>query len=334
MSSYFRIGNKWLGDGKKAVIIAEIGSNFDGKLEQAKNLINIASNCGVDFVKFQLFNADEMYSHNDREYEVFKANELPLKWVPELVQFSRNKGIDFIASPFSYKTINFLDKIGVIAFKWASSETTNLKLLRTAALKNKPMIISTGMCDIADVYEAVDVVKSSGNDKIALLQCTSLYPTKPINVNLQIIEVYKKVFNCPVGFSDHTLGIVAAIASIAKGANIIEKHITLSRKLKGPDHKYAIEPHELKMMVKAIRDTEKMLGSSNKIMIKEESLLSRRESIIAKKNIKKGSLILKDKIILSRPGIGLRPRYLDLVINSKAKRNIKKGEYINWDHIE
>ena len=333
MKNKVQIGDRWVGEDESTFVIAEIGSNHDGKLEQAKELIDIAAESGADAVKFQLYHTENLYTKKAPLFAVMKANELPKEWVGELVHYTKSKNIYFLASPFDEESIDFLDEGGIPAYKWASSETVNLPLLRYAAKKQKPMLISTGMCDLSDVDAAVEVVYSCGNQDIVLLHCVALYPPKPRQVNLRAMDTLRKAFHLPVGFSDHTMGIAVAITAVARGACVIEKHFTLSRKLKGPDHAYALEPRELKEMVSAIIEAEQSLGSPLKQMLPEEKEIGRRTSIFARVNIPEGTRITKEMVAIQRPGKGIKPRFLDLVIGSKATKPISKGEAITWDMI-
>ncbi len=333
MNNKVKIGNKHVGDGESVFIIAEAGSNFDRKLDQAKQLIDIASDSGVDAVKFQLFKAENFYSSDNPMFSVMKDSELPREWVKNLREYADSKNIIFLASPFDREAIDLLDRIDSPAFKWASSETVNLPLLRYAASKQRPMLVSTGMCNSADIYEAVEVICSTGNQNIILLHCTSLYPTEPQQVNLRVMDTLRDSFRLPVGYSDHSLGLIIPIAAVARGACVIEKHITLSRKLKGPDHSYAMEPDELTQMVRSIRKVEQALGSADKRMLSEEKELARRSSLIAKKDIPKGTIISEDMVIISRPASGIEPRFLSAVIGQKSKKNIKKGLPVSWRDI-
>ena len=333
MTAKIKIGERWVGEGEPTFIIAEVGSNHGGKLHQAKKLIDVAAEGRVDAVKFQLFKAENLYSENDAMFAVMKANELPQAWVGELAEYAKSRGLMFIASPFDEESIDHLYKVGVPAYKWASSETINLPLLRSAASKKKPMLIATGMCDLADIGAAVEVVYAAGNRDIVLLHCTALYPAKPSQVNLRMMDTMKDVFRLPVGLSDHTLGFVITVAAVARGACVIEKHFTLSRKLPGPDHSYALEPNELKQMVDAIRDVEDSLGSPIKDMLPEEKAVGRRESVAAAVNITKGAKLTKDMVLVKRPALGIKPRFLDVVIGMKTKRDIKQGEPITWDML-
>ena len=338
-----RIGNKLVGEGKPCFIIGEIGSNHDRKLEQAKRLIDIAKEAGTDAVKFQVYSAEKLYSQktpifpyeNEPPYQVALKTELPREWQPELANYASSKGIIFLSTPFDYQAIDELSQIGVPAYKWSSSEITDLPLLKYAAGKGKPMLISTGMSNLADIQEAIDAVYTAGNDDIALLHCTSLYPTKPNQTNLRMMDTLKAAFQVPVGFSDHTLGVAITLAAVSRGACIIEKHFTLSRKLEGPDHPYALEPDKLKEMVKLIREVEVSLGSPIKSAIAEEMKkiqLSRR-SVIAKVNIPKGTKLTKDLFVIKRPGYGIQPKFISLLIGRETKCDIEKDSPITWEMI-
>ena len=334
MKKKVKIGDRWVGKGEPTFIIAEVGSNHDRKLDQAKKLIDIASESGVDAVKFQLFKAENLYSKKDPRFAIVKANELPREWMGKLAEYAKNRGIVFLASPFDQEAIDQLYEIGVPAYKWASPEIANSPLLMYAAAKKKPMLISTGMCNLADIQEALDIVYSTGNEDIILFHCTSLYPTKHHQVNLRMMDTLRDAFHLPVGFSDHTMSIVIPAAAVVRGACVIEKHFTQSRKLKGPDHPYALEPDELKQMVRAIREVEQSLGSpiKNLILGAEDPALN-RSSIVAKTDIPKDAKIIEDMLIIKRSAYGIKPMYLEIVIGREAKRDIKKDEAITWEMI-
>lgn len=333
MNKIIKIGNRPIGNGSPVFIIAEAGSNHNQKLSQAKELIDAASESGADAVKFQLFSAEELYSRNNPMFKVMKGNEFPREWLNVLLDYAKKKGVIFLASPFDKKAVDLLVKAGSPAIKWASSETVNLRLLRYAALTKKPLLISTAMCNIADIYEAVEMAKCAENQNVVLLHCAALYPTKPEDVNLFAMDTLRAAFGLPVGYSDHTLGIAAPITAAARGACIIEKHFTLSKKLKGPDHFYSLEPGELKKMVEAIKEVEKCFGSSIKDILPEEKKYARRESLVAKKDISKNANLTKNMFLSSRPAGGIEPRFLNVVIGQKTKKNIKKGDLIKWEHI-
>jgi len=343
-----KIGGKLIGEGQPCFIIAEAGANHDRKLPQAKELIAVAKEAGADAVKFQTYSAETLYSKktpqfsylkklekNKSTYEVIKENELPRQWQEELAKYAKHRGIIFISTPFDKEAVDQLDQIGVLAYKWSSFEIVDLPLLKYAASKGKPMILSTGMCNLTDIKDAVETVYSVGNRQVILLHCISLYPTKPKQVNLRMMDTMKATFRVPVGLSDHTLGISVPLAAVARGACVVEKHFTLSRKLKGPDHPFALEPKELKEMVRGIREVEQALGSSKKKMLPEEKEMAKlaRRSIIAKVDILQGTKITEDMLITKRPGWGIRPKSLHLVIGREAKKDIEKDDIITWEMV-
>jgi len=326
--------NKYVGEGCPVFVIAEIGSNHNQDLKQAKKLIDVSAEAGVDAVKFQLFRADSLYTPEDSLYEVFKSIELNPEWIDELIGYSRSKGLIFLASAFDEDSVELLNDLDIPAYKWASSETVNLRNLRLAASKGKPMIISTGMCDLADIYEALQVCYGENNNNVILMHCTSVYPTKIDKVNLRALDALERVFQVPVGFSDHTLGFTAAIAATAKGAKVIEKHITLDRKSKGPDHFFATEPHELKKFVELIREAEMCMGLPFLEMSPEERKIGRREGIYAKSSIARGEGLVEEMLMVKRPALGIKPRYLNALIGARAKRKILEGEPIKWEMLD
>lgn len=331
-----KIANRAIGDGEPCFIIAEAASNHDRKLNQAKELIDIAHESGADAVKFQLYSAEKLLSEKSPHFTMIKENELPRDWLPELAQYAKSKGILFLATPFDKEAVDLLYEIGVPAYKWSSQEIVDLPLLKYAASKGKPMIISTGVCNLADIQEALDIVYSVGNEDIVLLHCTSLfkYPVKPHQVNLRMMDTIRDAFHLPVGLSDHTLSIFIAAAAVGRGACVIEKHFTLSRNLEGPDHYFSLEPDELKQMVKAIREVEESLGSPIKKMLPEEEIVAKHgRSILAKMDISKGTKLTEDMIIIKRPAYGIKPKFLDIIIGRETKKDIQKGEGITWDSI-
>ncbi len=327
------IGKKKIGDGHPAFIIAEAGSNHNQNIKQAKELIDIAAQSAVDAVKFQLFKADVLYKPTDAAFKIVQENEFPRDWLKELVSYAKKKNLLFLATPFDKEAVDLLCAAGVSALKIASSEVVNLKFLKYVAQKGKPIILSTGMCNIADIYEALEVIYQTGNKNVVLLQCTALYPTKPAQVHLNVMKTLCDAFKVPVGFSDHSLGILLPPIAIAKGACMIEKHFTISRKLNGPDHSYAIEPQELNDMVKNIRIAEESFGDPHKRMLAEERKFARRESLFAKVDIIKGTLISDKNIEIRRPAAGIDPRFFRGLVGSKVQKNIKKGDPVSWDVI-
>lgn len=343
MKKEVKIGNKTVGGNNPTYIIAEIGANHNRDMDTAKKLIALATEADVDAVKFQTYKAEKLYSKkapkfskdNTDPFDLIKSVELPHEWHKELFDYTVKKGLHFLSSPFDYEAVDLLDKLGVPAFKIASFEITDLELLKYTAKKKKPIILSTGMADFEEINDAIDTIRSQGNDDIILLHCNSLYPTPIEIVNLNAIKTMYDEFKIPIGFSDHTLGIHIPVAAVAKGAKIIEKHYTLDRKMKGPDHSFAIEPDELKQMVKNIQDVEKASGSGEKTVTKEEKEMYEkgRRSLIAAVEIPKGTKITRDMIIIKRPGYGIKPKHLQEIIGKTAKKNIEAEQWITWDDI-
>ena len=336
-----RIVDNLVGEGEPTFIIAEAGSNHDGKFEQAKKLVDIAADAKVDAVKFQTFSADKLVAKTNSKaewngmYDIFKKIELPNEWLPELAEYANGRGLIFLSSTFDEECVDFLDEIGVPAFKIASGELTNLQLIKYTARKGKPLIVSTGASTMDEIKEAISIARLAGNEDIVLLHCVSSYPASIEDVNLRSMVAMRQSFQLPTGFSDHTLGIVAPLVAVALGGVMIEKHFTLDRSLYGPDHSYALEPQELTAMVENIRTVEKLLGSLVKQPMEAElenrTLGSR--SIFAKRDIQVGTTITEDMLALLRPAIGLQPKYVEVVIGRKARTNIKQYEPITWDKI-
>lgn len=328
-----KIGGTLVGGSAAAYVIAEVGSNFDKNLDKARKLIDVAKDAGANAVKFQLFRADVLYPNRDGLYDIFKSIELDAEWVPVLEKHAREQGLHFMASAFDMGSVDVLEAVKTPAHKVASSETTNLGFLHKLASTGKPMIISTGMCDMVDVEEAVNTCLGAGNNQVVLLQCAAMYPLPNELVNLRVIQSLARRFNCPVGFSDHTLGQVAAIAAVGLGATVFEKHYTLDKKGEGPDHFYALEPDELKSYITAIREAQEALGSSEKQLLPKEREEGRREGLYLARNMAKGELITANDITVQHPAVGLRARYASTVVGSRLSQEMEKGQPLSWDVI-
>jgi len=327
---------------KKTLIIAEAGVNHNGKLDKAKELIDVAKDCGADIVKFQTFISDELVTKKARkakyqedkrskdqtQYSMLKKLELSQNDFLELYKYSKIKKIEFLSTAFDLKSLKFLNKIGMKRFKIPSGEITNLPYLRKFSLFKKPIIISTGMSSIADIDRALKVFKNKKN--ISILHCNSDYPTAYEDVNLSVIPNLKKKYNLNIGYSDHSLGIEVPIAAVALGARIIEKHFTLNRNLKGPDHASSLNPDQLYQMVKAIRNIEKAIGNKNKKVTQSEkkNITIVRKSIIAKTLINKGDLFSVKNLIVKRPGNGLSPFLWDKLIGKKSNKKFLPNQII------
>jgi sialic acid synthase SpsE len=333
MSNRIQIGDRWIGEGEQPFVIAEIGSNHNQKIDQAKEMIDAALDAGADAVKFQFFKAENFYKPSDPVFKIMKDAEFPREWVDELSTYCKKKKVFFMASAFDNEAVDLLVKCGSPAIKIASSDTVNLPLLRHAALTGLPLLISTGMCNLADVYEAVEVARNAGNDKLVLFQCAALYPANAADLNLRAMNAMGDALQTLVGFSDHTLQFYTPAFAVARGACVIEKHITLSRSLPGPDHSYALEPAEFAQMVQAIREAHAALGSPVKRMLPEERKVARRTSILAKEEIRSGQEIKEDMVVIQRPALGIDGRFVNAVVGQKATRTFKKEEPITWDAL-
>jgi len=345
MNKIVKIGGKLIGNGQPCFVIAEAGSNHDGSFKKAIKLIDIAVDAEADAVKFQTFKAKKMYTEKagvlnyigtkKSIYQVVKEMEMPKKWIPKLSQYCKKKKIIFISTPCDEESVDILNPY-VPAFKIASYEMTHVPLIKYIARKGKPIIISTGAANMSEVEKLVILLKQFKVKDYILMQCTASYPAKLGDMNVRVISEFKNKFKVPIGLSDHSREPdIASLAAVSLGANIIEKHFTISNKLPGPDHKFAIEPYELKLMVEKIRATELTLGKGKKITLKSEFYLRNfaRRSIYAIRNIKKGERLTKDNIAILRRGdnkSGINPNDFIKIINKKAIRDIKIYEPINW----
>ncbi|MBC2770576.1 N-acetylneuraminate synthase family protein [Pusillimonas minor] len=333
LKNELNIGGTLVGGAAAPYVIAEVGSNFDKNLDKARKLIDVAKEVGADAVKFQLFRADTLYPNRDGLYDIFKSIELDAEWVPLLDKHAREQGLHFMASAFDMASVDVLEAVDTPAHKVASSETTNLGFLHKLASTGKPIIISTGMCDMVDVEEAVNACLGAGNNQVVLLQCGAMYPLPNEQVNLRVIQSLARRFNCPVGFSDHTLGQVAATTAVGLGATVFEKHYTLDKKGAGPDHFYALEPDELKSYIAAIREAHEALGSGEKQMLPKERELGRREGLYLARNMAKGETITPADIVVKRPAVGLRARYASAVVGATLTQAVEKDQPLNWDAL-
>jgi len=347
-----KIGNKRVGDENPAFIMAELGINHMGDPNLAKKMIDKAKECGVDAVKLQTFETEDFvsdekiqyvyYEGRDRRrkvkesmFKMFKRYELNFKEQKKLFDYARSIGMEIFSTPSFKEGVDFLDKIGVNVFKVGSDDLTNLNLIKHIAEKGKPIILSTGMSTLGEIEEAISTVQDVGNRDIVLLHCASLYPASVERCNLRAIESMKRMFELPVGFSDHTMGTLIPTIAVAMGANMIEKHFTLDKDLPGPDHWFSADAEELKKLVTDIRSAEKAMGKKRKMLydFEKEAHAAHRRSIVANCDIAKGSIIKEEMIHFKRPGNGLPPKFEKFVIGKKAKAQIKKNEQITFDKI-
>lgn len=335
-----KIGNKLVGQDHPVFIIAEAGSNHNGKIEYAKKLIDASADAGADAVKFQSFKAEKLFNEFNKQDLVSKLKNIEFKdeWYDELFEYADKKGVIFLSTPFDENTADKLEKYGMTAYKIASYELTHIPLIEHVAKKNKPVLLSTGMAEENEISDAVNAVYKNGNHQLVLLYCISQYPTDIKDVNLNVIVALKKTFvDCIVGFSDHTTSIYTSIGAASLGAKIIEKHITFDKQIELPDNATALNPSEFKTMITGIREVEKMHGKEsigyNKKEIGEREW---RRAIYAKKNIEKNTAITKDLLMIVRPSPegSLAPKYFKQIIGKKANKSLKQGEYLTTEHID
>jgi N,N'-diacetyllegionaminate synthase len=336
----------------RTLIIAEAGVNHNGSLRLAKKLIDIAKEAGADYVKFQTFKAGNLVSKSAPKANYQKANtdkdesqftmlqklELSLRDHETLIKYCKKKSIEFLSTPFDIDSVQLLKKLGIKVGKIPSGEITNLPYLQAMARAFKKIILSTGMSDLEEIAEALDVLKQSGAKKelITILHCNTEYPTPMKDVNLLAMDTIRKKFGVQVGYSDHTPGIEVPVAAVALGASIIEKHFTIDRTLDGPDHKASLEPGELKEMIRSIRNIESALGNGIKkpSASEKKNKVIARKSIVARKNLPAGHVIMENDFTAKRPGNGFSPMLFPTIIGKKLSRAIAADELLKQTHFE
>lgn len=324
-------------------IIAEAGVNHNGSFGLACKLVDAAKDAGVDCIKFQTFMSKNLVANNAEKAEYQKAVtrdssqqemlsklELPFDEFISLKKYCDEVGICFLSTPFDFASIEFLDSIDMPFWKIPSGEVTNLPYLIALARTRKPVVMSTGMCEIQEIKDAIKVLRENGTSEIKLLHCNTEYPTPYEDVNLRAMQTMREVFQLEVGYSDHTKGIEIPVAAVALGASMIEKHFTLDKNMEGPDHKASLEPYELKAMVESIRHVEKALGSIEKAPSPSEkkNITVVRKSIVAKTIIHSGDILSEDNITVKRPGTGISPMKWFEVLGIKATKDYAEDELI------
>ena len=342
-----KIGDFSIGESHPPFIIAEMSGNHNQSLDRALQIVEKAAESGAHAIKLQTYTADTMTMPgvfriedekslwNGRElYELYKEAYTPWEWHKQIFDHAKKLGLMAFSTPFDESAVDFLEDLGVQAYKIASFENTDLPLIKKVASKNKPVIISTGAANISDIDLAVKTLRSNGCNEIILLKCTSTYPSTPENTNILTIPHMSQLFNCQVGLSDHTMGIGVSVAAIAIGARVIEKHFTLSREDGGVDSAFSIEPHELKNLVE---ETERAFLGLGKIQYgvqsSEKNSLNFKRSIFASKNINIGEPLTLENTRIIRPGIGLAPKYYDMILGKCTRLEIKAGQPILWEMI-
>ena len=345
MKRSVKIGRKKIGDGYPVFIVAEISANHGHSLDRAVTMIRKAAGCGVDAVKFQTYTPESLTIDADNRYfrikhekwggqtlhQLYKRAYTPWEWFGKLKRTADEEGLVFFSTAFDREGVDFLEKLGVPAHKIASFELVDLPLIEYAAGKNKPLILSTGMATAAEICEALKAAERAGARDIVLMKCTSSYPARAEEMNLRTISDMKKRFSRPVGLSDHSLGSASSLAAAVLGASVIEKHFTLSRKMKTPDSFFSMEPDEFKALVRDLRTAEKAVGGVHYGLTggQKGSLVFRR-SLFAVRDIAKGDVFSEDNVRSIRPADGLKPKYLAKVLGKRAKKSVKRGTPLSW----
>lgn len=345
----FAIRDRLVGFDHPAYVIAEVGANHNRDLGLAKQLIDVALEAGADAVKFQTYSGDTMYSRHVPPFDslrrvtdkaprdLIEEIALPREWQPELAEYATKIGIHFFSTPFDHAAVQQLAEIDVPLLKIASFELVDLPLIRAAAATGRPLLISTGMATLAEIDEALRAAQTAGAPGVGLMQCTSIYPAAPELINLRAMHTMQAAFGVPVGFSDHTTGTAAPIAAAALGASFIEKHVTLDRTMPGPDHSFALEPHELRQLVSDIREAEAALGDGTKSgPIPEEqgeTYENGRRSLVLTQSLPRGTVLEPEMVTTKRPGWGIAPRHLEIVLGRELRTDAEADDVLTWDMI-
>lgn len=345
-----KIGNKIIGDTYPTYFIAEIGANFDGSIEKAKHLIDAAKEAGADCAKFQTFSTPRIVSEGGFSHmqlkgvhgswgrtisEVFKDAEFPVAWHKEIADYCKIVGIDFSTSPYFKEAVDLCVDLDVPFIKIGSGDITWLEMLDYIARKGKPVMLATGDATMSEIDEAVRTIEATGNKDLVLMQCITNYPSKIESANVNVLKTYQSAFDVLTGYSDHAPGHVVALASVVIGGRVIEKHFTLSKTDKGPDHPHSMEPQEFRFMVDSIREVERAMGSTRKEVVDEEgeTVYVQRRCLYAKQNLKKGHIMTSEDIDVLRPALGIPPKFKPMVIGKECKEDIVKGQPLFWNNF-
>lgn len=344
------IGQKWIGEKYPTYFIAEIGANFDGSIEKAKRLIDAAKASGADCAKFQTFSTPKIVSEGGFSRmqlkgvhgswgrtvsEVFKDAEFPVAWHKEIADYCQKVGIDFSTSPYFKEAVDLCVELDVPFIKIGSGDITWLEMIDYIARMGKPVMLATGDATMSEIDEAVRTIEATGNKDLVLMQCITNYPSKIDSANVNVLKTYQAAFDVLTGYSDHAPGHVVALASTVIGGRVIEKHFTLSKKDKGPDHPHSMEPHEFKFMVDSIREVERAMGSTRKEVVAEEgeTVFVQRRCLYAKNDLQKGQIITENDIDVLRPALGIPPKFKSVIIGKSCKENIEKGQPLFWENF-
>lgn len=349
MNEVININKTLIGCNQPTYIIAEMSANHAGSLDRAIEIVHAAKDSGANCIKIQTYTPDTMTIDSYKEYfqikegtwrgenlyNLYKKAYTPWEWQGRLKEEAEKIGLDFLSTPFDKTSVDFLEGLGVDFYKIASFELTDIPLIKYVASKGKPIIMSTGMGTLGEIEQAIEAIRSQGNNDICLLKCSSAYPAIPDDMNLKTMKNMSQAFGVPVGLSDHSLGSVAAITAVAMGAKVIEKHFCISRDIENPDSSFSMEPNEFKQMVEDIRQAEKAIGKVNyDISEKEKESRIFRRSIFVVKDIKVGEVFTEENIRVIRPAYGLEPKHYNEVLGRKSTKNIDRGNPLKWDMVK
>ncbi len=350
MVDAIRIDNIKIGINHPVLIIAEAGVNHNGDVNLAEKMIQVAKKCGANCVKFQTFSAERLVlekapkaeyqlqstDHRESQKDMLKKLELSDNDFIRLIQLCHEENIMFLSTPYNIEDVDFLNEIGVHAFKIASGQVIELHFVEYVARKRKPILLSTGMCTFAEVDEAVRVIRDTGNNDLVIFQCTTNYPSIIKDCNLRAMRTMSKAFNALVGYSDHTQSLTTSIVAIGLGACVIERHFTLDKTLLGPDHSSSLDPMDFSQLVSQLREAEMSLGSSTKMPteIEKQNALGMRRSLVARKDINASTVLSWDNLTFKRPATGISGKYAHLLIGEKACQDIPSDTIIKFSMIK
>lgn len=345
-----KIGDRMIGPGYPTYFIAEIGGNFDGSMDKAKRLIDAAKKAGADCAKFQTFTAETIVSEGGFSKmelhgvhgswgrtvsEVFKDVEFPIEWHQEIADYCKSVGIDFSTSPYFKEAVDLCADMNLPFIKIGSGEITWLEMLEYIARKGIPVMLATGDATMSEIDEAVRTIENTGNKDMVLMQCITNYPSKIESANVNVLKTYQNAFGCLTGYSDHSPGHVVALASVVLGGCVIEKHFTLNKNDKGPDHPHSMEPEEFKFMVDSIREVECAMGGTQKEVVAEEgeTVFVQRRCLYARRDLKKGQAIHAEDLDVLRPALGIPPKFKDTIIGKTVNKDIPARDPIFWEDL-
>jgi pseudaminic acid synthase len=345
-----QFGDRKVGAGHPSYIIAEIGANFDGSLTKAKELCSAAKEAGADCAKFQSFISERIVSPKGFARmnlkgvhgswgrpvnEVFKDAEFPREWHSEVMEYCNKIGIHFSTSPYDFEAVDLCEKLNLPFIKIGSGEITWLEMLEYIAKKGMPMILATGDATLSEIDEAIRTIESTGNKQLILLQCITNYPSQIESANINVLKTYQSAFDILTGYSDHSAGDVVILGATALGGCVVEKHFTLNKKDKGPDHPHSMDVEEMKQMIQRIRQLELAMGSTRKFVVEEESetVFVQRRGLYLSRNIRKGEIINESDIVTLRPALGILPKYKNFIVGKVANKDLYENEPLFWEDI-